>query len=102
MRHAFLLALALVALGGGAAPVAAQDSANAGILAMCDPLIDTTIDDDNGDEEPLARNIRYDLETAVPLASDAEVIAAIFEEVWDPPPARWWTARRPARASRPI
>jgi hypothetical protein len=74
---------AMVALAATGAAWSQQGS-DAG-LALCDPLLDPNASYREGDNtDDLQKTVRYDLETARPLVTDAEVIDAIAEERWDP------------------
>lgn len=78
---AFVAFLAVVGVAGG--PMAQEAAAP---VQLCDPLMVMSVaDEDEGNPEELtSTTYRYDLESAVPLASAPEIIAAVFEEMWDP------------------
>lgn len=84
MRLGIFAFVALVVLGAAASEALAQETTASGPLAMCDALIDTVNEDEEGDEEEdLIRVVRYDLERAERLDTDQKIVDAIFEETWD-------------------
>lgn len=84
MRIAHVVFATLASVVGVAGEPMAQEAAVP--VQMCDPLMVTSmLDDDEGNPEELtSTTYRYDLESAVPLTSAPEIIAAVFEEMWDP------------------
>lgn len=72
--------LSVCATAGGAL---AQDAGSTAPVSFCDPLLDTTVEERDGDEEELVKTVRYDLEVAALLATDQEIVDTLFEERWD-------------------
>ncbi|MEZ5796756.1 MAG: hypothetical protein R3D63_04250 [Paracoccaceae bacterium] len=79
-----VVSISLFTLSGLTAANAQSDTL-AAPLAMCDPLMEAGDATSNGEEAAtIDKTVRYDLETAEPITSDAAVIDLVFEEVWDP------------------
>ncbi|WP_298362261.1 hypothetical protein [uncultured Litoreibacter sp.] len=86
MKFTVPVAIVFVGLVSPTMLFAENRSLTSAPVAFCDPLLSegrNDLDQEDGDDEELAKTHRYDLETSERLISSEQIMNALFEEKWN-------------------